>query len=53
MDNVELVLKRFRRGEFDLVSAGRAVLGDPEWGRKAIAGEVALPFDPKTLNKLI
>lgn len=53
VDNVDLVIKRFQRGEFDLVAVGRAVLGDAEWGRKAIAGEAALPFDPGTLDRLV
>lgn len=53
VDNVEQVVKRFERGEFDLVGVGRALLGDPEWARKAIAGETAVPFDPRTLNQLV
>jgi 2,4-dienoyl-CoA reductase-like NADH-dependent reductase (Old Yellow Enzyme family) len=53
VDNLELVLNRFQRGEFDLVAVGRAVLGDAQWGRKAIAGAPAVPFDPNTLNQLI
>jgi 2,4-dienoyl-CoA reductase-like NADH-dependent reductase (Old Yellow Enzyme family) len=53
VDNVDLVIKRFQRGEFDLVAVGRAVLGDAEWGRKAIAGEAAMPFDPSTLDRLV
>jgi 2,4-dienoyl-CoA reductase-like NADH-dependent reductase (Old Yellow Enzyme family) len=52
VDNVELVVKRFVSGEFDLVAVGRALLGDPAWARKAIEGETALPFDPATLGQL-
>lgn len=29
---------RLARGEFDLVSVGRAILGDPEWARKVRTG---------------
>jgi 2,4-dienoyl-CoA reductase-like NADH-dependent reductase (Old Yellow Enzyme family) len=28
---VEELLRRFEAGEFDLVSVGRSVIGDPEW----------------------
>lgn len=52
VDNVDRVVKRFMSGEFDLVAVGRAVLGDAEWARKAIAGEAAVPFDPSALNQL-
>jgi 2,4-dienoyl-CoA reductase-like NADH-dependent reductase (Old Yellow Enzyme family) len=52
VDNVERVVERFLRGEFDLVGVGRALLGDAEWARKAIAGVDAMPFDPDTLSRL-
>lgn len=52
VDNVDRVVQRLTAGEFDLVAVGRAVLGDAEWARKAIAGENALPFDPGALNQL-
>ncbi|QCP50340.1 NADH:flavin oxidoreductase [Trinickia violacea] len=52
VDNVERVVSRLMHGEFDLVAVGRAVLGDAEWARKAIAGEAAVPFDPNTLSQL-
>jgi 2,4-dienoyl-CoA reductase-like NADH-dependent reductase (Old Yellow Enzyme family) len=41
------LLDLFRRGEFDLVALGRAVLADPEWARKLAAarlGEIR-PYD--------
>lgn len=53
VDNVDRVVERFQRGEFDLIAVGRAALGDPAWGHKALAGQAALPFDPGTLNQLI
>lgn len=52
VDNVDRVVQRFMSGEFDLVGVGRAVLGDAEWARKAIAGKATMPFDPNTLNQL-
>jgi 2,4-dienoyl-CoA reductase-like NADH-dependent reductase (Old Yellow Enzyme family) len=32
------LLRRFHRSEFDLVSVGRAHIGDPEWVHKVQAG---------------
>ena len=32
------LLRRFDRGDFDLVAVGRALLADPEWARKVQAG---------------
>jgi 2,4-dienoyl-CoA reductase-like NADH-dependent reductase (Old Yellow Enzyme family) len=52
VDNVERVVERFIRGEFDLVGVGRALLGDPEWARKAMAGVAAMPFEPDMLSRL-
>ncbi|MFF7475324.1 NADH:flavin oxidoreductase [Streptomyces sp. NPDC008092] len=34
------LLDRMEREEFDLVAVGRALLGDPEWLRKVLAGRV-------------
>lgn len=52
VDNVDAVIKRFETGEFDLVAVGRAAIGDPNWARKAIAGEAAEPFDPDSVSAL-
>ena len=52
VDNVELLLKRFNAGEFDLVAVGRAMLGDPHWARKSRSGEEIRAFDPGDLRKL-
>ena len=52
VDNVDAVVRRFERGEFDLVAVGRALLGDPAWPKKVIAGDVAEPFDPESLTLL-
>ncbi len=45
VDNVELLLDRFERGEFDFVAVGRAMLGDAQWARKARSGEAIRAFD--------
>jgi 2,4-dienoyl-CoA reductase-like NADH-dependent reductase (Old Yellow Enzyme family) len=39
--DVNHVLAAMARGEFDLVSVGRAILADPEWPRKVRAGDFA------------
>ncbi|MFP3408348.1 12-oxophytodienoate reductase, partial [Pseudomonas sp. SIMBA_065] len=41
-DNLPALMKRFDRGEFDLVGVGRSLLQDPHWARKARLG---LDFD--------
>ncbi|MFJ4452799.1 NADH:flavin oxidoreductase [Pseudomonas sp. NPDC089392] len=41
-DNLPALMKRFDRGEFDLVGVGRSLLQDPHWARKARLG---LGFD--------
>lgn len=51
-DNLDLVARRFERGEFDLVAVGRALIGDPDWTRKALSGEVPRAYDPGDLNRL-
>lgn len=52
VNNLEKVALRFDRGEFDIIGVGRALLGDPAWARKTIAGEAAEPFDPNMLDRL-
>jgi len=39
--NVDLLVERFGRGEFDLVAIGRALLSDPEWVGKLREGRAA------------
>jgi 2,4-dienoyl-CoA reductase-like NADH-dependent reductase (Old Yellow Enzyme family) len=51
-DNLPRVIERFTRGEFDLVGVGRSVLNDPDWFRKACAGERFAPFEPANLTRL-
>jgi 2,4-dienoyl-CoA reductase-like NADH-dependent reductase (Old Yellow Enzyme family) len=51
-DNLDKVIARFERGEFDLVGVGRSLLNDPDWLGKAIRGEPFLPFDNANLTRL-
>lgn len=51
-DNLDLLMERFQRGEFDLVGVGRSLLHDPEWTRKARLGEVFEPFSNDSLKVL-
>lgn len=44
VNNLDEVLRRFERGEFDLVALGRALIMDPEWVRKIRTGEELKPF---------
>lgn len=51
-NNLHLVMKRFERGEFDIISIGRAMLSDPDWARKAKEGTPFSPFDMSALKEL-
>lgn len=51
-NNLPLVMKRFERGEFDIVSIGRAMLSDADWARKAKEGAPFAPFDMSALKEL-
>jgi 2,4-dienoyl-CoA reductase-like NADH-dependent reductase (Old Yellow Enzyme family) len=51
-DNLDLVVRRFERDEFDLVAVGRAVIGDPEWANKSLRGELPEPFHLRQLDTL-
>lgn len=51
-NNLDRLLERFARGEFDLVAVGRSLLNDPQWLAKARRGEPFLPFDPANLARL-
>jgi 2,4-dienoyl-CoA reductase-like NADH-dependent reductase (Old Yellow Enzyme family) len=51
-DNLDLLMVRFNRGEFDLVAVGRAILDDSEWPRKARLGDPFKPFDKQSLDVL-
>ena len=51
-NNLDKVIARLDRGEFDLVAVGRALLNDPDWVGRAIRGEPFLPFDVANLDRL-
>jgi 2,4-dienoyl-CoA reductase-like NADH-dependent reductase (Old Yellow Enzyme family) len=51
-NNLERVMARFSKLEFDLIGVGRSILNDPNWFSKARRGEPFLPFDPGTLDTL-
>jgi 2,4-dienoyl-CoA reductase-like NADH-dependent reductase (Old Yellow Enzyme family) len=52
--NLDELARRFNRGEFDLVSVGRASIGDPDWPRKVQSGRFGevRPFSPEELLAL-
>lgn len=52
VNNLPLLIERFERGEFDLVAVGRAILNDPDWFSRAVAGTPFLTFDPANLERL-
>ena len=49
-DNLDDIMRRFDRGEFDLLAVGRSLLNDPDWLKRVRAGEAFLPFNPQCLN---
>ncbi|MGP3791591.1 NADH:flavin oxidoreductase [Pseudomonas sp. B392_1p] len=51
-DNLQLLVERFARGEFDLVGVGRSLLQDPDWARKVRLGEAFEPFSNDALKVL-
>lgn len=52
--SLERVVEPIRRGDFDLVAVGRALLSDPSWAAKIRDGRLdeLAPFDPESLEKL-
>ncbi|WP_432118712.1 NADH:flavin oxidoreductase [Streptomyces sp. bgisy032] len=48
------LLDRFERDEFDMVAVGRALLQDPQWAEKVLAGrfDELAPYDPASLKTL-
>ncbi len=52
--SVEGLVERLEREEFDLVSVGRALIGDPAWSRKVLTGhdQELAGFDPSKLYAL-
>ncbi|GAA2606871.1 NADH:flavin oxidoreductase [Streptomyces tubercidicus] len=54
VSGIDRLLDRLERDEFDLVAIGRALLGDPEWAAKILAGrtDALVPFDASMLKTL-
>ena len=54
MRGIDDLLDRLERGEFDLVAVGRALLQDPEWAAKVLAGRFAelAAYDASSLKTL-
>jgi len=50
--NLDELLRRFDRGDFDLVAVGRALLQDPLWTKKIRAGGKTEAFTKDALAKL-
>jgi 2,4-dienoyl-CoA reductase-like NADH-dependent reductase (Old Yellow Enzyme family) len=52
--SLDNLLDRLERDEFDLVAVGRALLQDPQWARKVLAGRVSelAAYDPAALKSL-
>lgn len=53
--SLDELLRRFDRGDFDLVAVGRALLSDPQWADKVRAGrtEELSSFSPEALATLV
>jgi 2,4-dienoyl-CoA reductase-like NADH-dependent reductase (Old Yellow Enzyme family) len=51
---IDDLLDRLERDEFDMVAVGRALLQDPEWAAKVLAGRVdeLAPYDAAALTSL-
>jgi 2,4-dienoyl-CoA reductase-like NADH-dependent reductase (Old Yellow Enzyme family) len=52
-DNMDKVMRRFERGEFDLIASARAILNDAAWVRKVERGEPLKPYDTATLRAVL
>ncbi|MER5974583.1 NADH:flavin oxidoreductase [Streptomyces sp. NPDC002055] len=52
--SIDNLLERLERDEFDLVAVGRALLHDPEWAAKVLAGRLdeLKPYDAAALKTL-
>jgi 2,4-dienoyl-CoA reductase-like NADH-dependent reductase (Old Yellow Enzyme family) len=51
-DNIQLLMARFARGEFDLVAVGRALLSEPGWTHMLRRGDELPAFDQARLKEL-
>lgn len=53
--DLDALVRRMERGEFDLIAVGRALITDPAWANKVRAGDVSamLPFDAAALGAFV
>jgi 2,4-dienoyl-CoA reductase-like NADH-dependent reductase (Old Yellow Enzyme family) len=53
--SLDELLRRFDRGDFDLVAVGRALISDPDWARKVREGRMSelSDFSPAALASLV
>jgi 2,4-dienoyl-CoA reductase-like NADH-dependent reductase (Old Yellow Enzyme family) len=51
-DNLHKVEAGLRRGEFDLIAIGRAMIANPDWATRVRKGELLKPFDRNMLAEL-
>jgi 2,4-dienoyl-CoA reductase-like NADH-dependent reductase (Old Yellow Enzyme family) len=52
VDNLEPLVRRFERGEFDLVGIARALLNDAAWAHNARVGAPFKPFDEASIRAM-
>ena len=52
VNNLDQVMLRFERGDFDLLAMGRSLLNDARWIDKAKTTQDFLPFDPLCMRTL-
>jgi 2,4-dienoyl-CoA reductase-like NADH-dependent reductase (Old Yellow Enzyme family) len=53
INNLDQVLARFEKGEFDLVAVGRSLLMDAEWTQRARRGQPFKPFRLEAYGELV
>ncbi len=53
--DLDALVRRMERGEFDLIAVGRALITDPDWADKVRLGDVAgmLPFEAAALGAFV
>ena len=49
-DNFDRVMRRFERGDFDLIASARAIINDAAWPQRVRRGDTPKPYDPTTLR---
>ncbi|MBU6266394.1 MAG: 12-oxophytodienoate reductase [Sphingomonadales bacterium] len=55
LKTLDELMRRFDRGDFDLVAVGRAMIAEPDWPRLVQAGRLdqLKPFTPKALDEAL